>query len=71
MKYVINMLIIDFKQFYCLDRDAGSLPTSKIEFFVKIINSWKALSINYCLKESTLDVTGLYDNQITVAAILH
>ena len=28
---------------------------SKMEFFARIVNSWKPLSINYCLKGSTLN----------------
>ena len=28
------------------------MSTSKMEFFEKTVNSWKSLSIEYCLKES-------------------
>ena len=51
------MCLIHLKQSYCLDGEAGSLLRSKIEFYARIVNSWDPLPINYCLKESTLDVT--------------
>ena len=46
-------------------RDSGSLPTYKTELLAGIVNSWKPLPMNCCLKEYGVPESTNY-NQITV-----
>ena len=52
----------------------GSLSTSKMLFFVRVVNCWKLLSIKYCFKELHLSwgraPEYAFVNQITVARFL-
>ena len=52
-KYISNTItLIHFCKVYCLDGDPGSSSLSKMEFFARIVNSQKPLSLNYFLKET-------------------
>ena len=50
------------------------LPTFQMEFFVRIVNSWRSLSINFCLKEFQLRCDRVpestFYNQMVVATFL-
>ena len=70
----INIVLHFFKYIINMPGDRGSLSTSKMEFFTRIFNSWKQLTINYCLKKSHLRCSRVpestFVNQITVATFL-
>ena len=65
------MRLIQFNHFYCLQGGPGSLSTSNMEFFARIVNSWKLLLINYCHKQSCLRCRRVseftFDNLITIS----
>ena len=55
-----------FKTYSYLYKGSLSLPTSKMEFFARLSNSWKPLIINYCLNEYHLDVVGFLNSPLII-----
>ena len=72
--YKMINIVLHFLKYINMLGDRGSLSTSKMEFFTRIFNSWKQLTINYCLKKSHLRCSRVpestFVNQITVATFL-
>ena len=63
------LCLIHSEQFLCLDPE--SLPTSKMEFFTRLVNTWKLLSIQILSQGVHLKCGRVlefaFDNQITNA----
>ena len=58
--------LFTFKTYSYLYKGSLSLPTSKMEFFARLSNSWKPLIINYCLNEYHLDVVGFLNSPLII-----